>query len=181
LRYRSQRTEDRRQWTEGLFLPSVLDPPVPAQSLQHLGELLIFVPPPLPHRRIDIAKIKAIAEPHPHFLARPDRHHQEPLELRRRVMLLGIPFGDVRADRLARPADLIGKSALLDRWKCQARMMDLKRHAIGPPKDLQVLERGYALSPALHLSSVICILSSGTRSFGTWLEPRYIFGAGRLT
>ena len=33
-----------------------------------------------------------------------------------------------------------------------------------------------------HLSLVICHLAtaSGIRSFGAWLEPRYIFGAGRL-
>jgi hypothetical protein len=46
-------------------------------------------------------------------------------------------------------------------------------------EDLEVLERNYR--PALnHLSSVICLLSSDTRSFGKWLEPRYIVGAAIL-
>ena len=37
-----------------------------------------------------------------------------------------------------------------------------------------------ALSVNLLLSSVVFIVTADTRSFGARLEPRYIFGAGRL-
>ena len=54
--------------------------------------------------------------------------------------------------------------------------MDSSDSTIGPLEHLHVLE------PVHSLLSVICswFLSSETRSFGAWLEPRYIFGAGRL-
>ncbi len=60
--------------------------------------------------------------------------------------------------------------------------MDVERDAIGTLEHLHVLERHHPLALAFHshLSSVVCLLSSEIRSFGAWLEPRYIFGAGRL-
>ncbi len=59
--------------------------------------------------------------------------------------------------------------------------MDLERQPIRPLKDLKVLKRYDRLAPLLlHLSSVVCLLSSATQSFGSWLEPRYIFGAETL-
>ena len=53
---------------------------------------------------------------------------------------------------------------------------------LGPLEHFHVLERHHPLTLTFHfhLSSVICLLSSEIRSFGAWLEPRYIFGAGQL-
>ena len=59
--------------------------------------------------------------------------------------------------------------------------MNLERQPIRSLEDLQVLKRNDRLaSPLLHLSSVVCLLFSATQSFGSWLEPRYIFGAETL-
>ena len=41
-------------------------------------------------------------------------------------------------------------------------------------------ENAATVSSSAHLSSVVCILFSATQSFGSWLEPRYIFGAETL-
>ena len=60
--------------------------------------------------------------------------------------------------------------------------MDLQRQPIGAPKDLQIFER----LDLCRIASIVLwylipdLLSSDTRSFGAWLEPRYIFGAGQL-
>ena len=57
--------------------------------------------------------------------------------------------------------------------------MNLKRYPIGSLKDIHVLKRNHR--PLLaHPSSVVCLLSSVTQSFGSRLEPRYIFGAETL-
>ncbi len=70
---------------------------------------------------------------------------------------------------------------LFDRRQVQACPMDVQRHPVGPLEDLQVFERDHlAAALFLHLSSVVCLLSSESHSFGTWLEPRYIVGAKTL-
>ena len=56
--------------------------------------------------------------------------------------------------------------------------MDFQGRSIRPFEHLEILKRATGGSPCL--SSVICHLSSEPRSFGAWLEPRYIFGAGQL-
>ena len=53
--------------------------------------------------------------------------------------------------------------------------MHFQRHPIGTPENLEVLKPASPLAP---LISDLCLLN--TRSFGAWLEPRYIFGAGQL-
>ena len=90
-------------------------PDRPVQTLQHLGDLAILLPPRLPGRLIDVAEIETIAAPQPHLVGRAHGHHHEALELRRRHALPAKPFGEVGADRLARPPDLIRQRLLLDR------------------------------------------------------------------
>ena len=122
---------------------------------------MILVAPASPGRLVDVAEIERITHPNPHLIARADRHDQKASELRFRPFLASISFSDVRTDGLACPSQLIGQHTLLDRREPQARPMDLKRHAIGPLKDLQVLERDH--TPALFirlLSSVVRQLSS---------------------
>ncbi len=59
--------------------------------------------------------------------------------------------------------------------------MNLQRHAVRPLEDLKILKRKRRpLVRLAHLFSVVCILFSATQSFGSWLEPRYIFGAETL-
>jgi len=59
--------------------------------------------------------------------------------------------------------------------------MNLQRHPVRSLEDLEVLERKrLPLVILAHLFSVVCILFSATQSFGSWLEPRYIFGAETL-
>ena len=61
--------------------------------------------------------------------------------------------------------------------------MHFKRQPIGPPKDLQIFDPLYRSSRSLIEPSwnlIPGLLLLNTRSFGAWLEPRYIFGAGRL-
>ena len=58
--------------------------------------------------------------------------------------------------------------------------MDFQRQTIGTPKDLEIFDPLDLLS---HLSEPLpdsWFLTPETRSFGAWLQPRYIFGAGRL-
>jgi hypothetical protein len=63
----------------------------------------------------------------------------------------------------------------------QALAMNRERKLVAPLEDLQVFERNDAPSLRVaHPSSVVCILSSDSQSFGSWLEPRYIFGAETL-
>ena len=55
--------------------------------------------------------------------------------------------------------------------------MHLQRQPIGAPEYLKILDPRPTRS---RLPDLILILSPETRSFGAWLEPRYIFGAGQL-
>ena len=60
--------------------------------------------------------------------------------------------------------------------------MDVQRQTIGAPKDLEIFD---PLDPLSHKSEPFLepdswFLTPETRSFGAWLEPRYIFGAGQL-
>ena len=63
--------------------------------------------------------------------------------------------------------------------------MKLERQPVGPFEDIQVFKRNHPLfrfairSLIRPLSSVFCHCSP-TQSFGSWLEPRYIFGAETL-
>ena len=64
--------------------------------------------------------------------------------------------------------------------------MSVERNPVGPLENIQVFKRNHRrplgrLRPFLvHPSSVVCLLSSVTQSFGSRLEPRYIFGAETL-
>ena len=55
--------------------------------------------------------------------------------------------------------------------------MHVERDPIGCLKNPRSLKNNP--SPSL-LFAVTCSLFSEPRGFGAWLEPRYIFGAGRL-
>ena len=96
-------------------------------------------------------------------------------------MLPAKTFRDIRSYGLARPAHLIAQRLLFDLRHVQAFAMNLQRYPVRPLEDLKVLKRKRRPSLAMaHLSSVVCIPSSATQSFGSWLEPRYIFGAETL-
>ena len=58
--------------------------------------------------------------------------------------------------------------------------MNIERKPIRPLKDRKVFKRDNRFSLFVHLFSVVCLLFSDTQSFGSWLEPRYIFGAETL-
>jgi hypothetical protein len=94
LRYRTgeQKSDDRRQNSHQ----------ADAQLLQHPRHHLIFVPPLPPGTLVEIAEIERVPRPHPHLVARADRHLQKALELRFRLRLTTVALGNVRADRLAR-------------------------------------------------------------------------------
>jgi hypothetical protein len=90
--------------------------------------------------------------------------------------LPGKALGNVGADRLTRPPYLISQSPLLDRRELKAATAKDALYArLNTSRSSKELAGG---SPCLF--SVICSLSSEPRSFGAWLEPRYIFGAGQL-
>jgi hypothetical protein len=91
----NRRTEDRRRSTDDLLR-------LAEQTLQHLGDRLIFVTPFLPDLSIDISEVERITHPNSHFIARTDRHRQKAFELRFRSLLTTITFGNVGADGLAR-------------------------------------------------------------------------------
>src|SRR6185437_1554246 len=146
--FRGQKTDDRRRMS-GLVV----------QGLQHPADRLIFVTPSLPNWLVDIGEVERIAHPHPHLIARADRHLQKAFELRFRALLATISFSDVRADGLGCSPDLVGQSALLHRRKGQARPMDLERQTVRTLEDLQIFERNDALAPSFHLSSVVRLLS----------------------
>ena len=56
--------------------------------------------------------------------------------------------------------------------------MNLERDPIGSLEDVEIFERANAASA--HPLPDPCYLFPDIRSFGAWLEPRYIFGAGCL-
>jgi hypothetical protein len=57
----------------------------------------------------------------------------------------------------------------------------LERKAIGTPKDLKIFDPLYrSLGRSNLLEPGSWLLVPDIRSFGAWLEPRYIFGAGQL-
>src|SRR5918992_3700801 len=169
---REQTTGDRPEAASRAH-PQRLD-----QALQHFGDLVILLPPGLPDHLVDVAEIETVADPHPHLVGRAQGHDQEATEVRRLHPLPGKALGDVGADRLARPSHLIasprcsigGNSRLLP-WTAK----DTFYARFNTPRSSKEPAGG---SPCLF--SVICSLSSELRSFGAWLEPRYIFGAGQL-
>jgi len=95
-RDRNQKSEDRSQ--KHRLLATF---PTSTQSLQHLGDLLVLVAPPLPSGLVNVPKIHAIAHPDPHLIRRSNGHLQEPFELRHRVALLGKALSDVDTDGFA--------------------------------------------------------------------------------
>jgi hypothetical protein len=84
------------------------------QALQHPGDLLVFVAPALSGCRLDIAEVDAILRPHLHLVGRSGGDPQKAPELTAAPVLLAEPLGDVGADRLRRPPDLLGEPELFD-------------------------------------------------------------------
>src|ERR1700688_2484269 len=113
----TQKAEPRNQKPEPLSVPARTITPTSPQTLQHLRDLLIFIPPMLPLLLIDITEVKAIADPYAHLVAGPYCHQKKASELRPRPTLLGKTFRQVRTDRLACPPELLGKAVLLLRRK----------------------------------------------------------------
>src|SRR5271165_6497468 len=68
--------EDRRQTTDDGTSHLV------SKALKHPRDHLIFVPPTLPSRLVDIAEIKGIAQPYPHLARRANRHSDKANKLR---------------------------------------------------------------------------------------------------
>ena len=76
---------------------------------------------------------------------------------------------------------MIGRAAVLRPTVLNPARANVERYPVRPFEDLNVLKRKRVPFLALaHPSSVVCILFSDTQSFGSWLEPRYIFGAETL-
>ncbi len=148
LPLRGQITEDRRQKVPACHCSA----PTAVQLLQHLRDLLVFPTPRLPSRLVEITEIKTIAQPHPHLVARTKRDHKITLELRRRLLLLAVTLGNVRADRFLCTTNLIGKRTLLDRRKRQAGPMNIQRHPISPLENFKVLKRNNRCSLAHRLA-----------------------------
>ena len=93
LRYRGRRTEDGRRRYRYASRAC-------RQNLQLLGDDLIFVSPISPGLFIDIAKIERIARPNPHLIRRSDRHPEKAFELRFRLLLTAVTFGNIGTDGL---------------------------------------------------------------------------------
>jgi hypothetical protein len=89
------------------------------QTLEHLGDLAVFIPPPRTRLSIDVFQIRAVSHPHLHLVGRADRHQKIAFAFDIRPSLLAETFGDVSANRFARAADLIRQHVLLDRRKPQ--------------------------------------------------------------
>ena len=150
------------------------------QRGEHAGDLVVFAPPSLRCRRIEVAEIAAIQHSHLHLIGRADRHDQKAAEFRFRKSLPAKTLRQVGTDRFRRPPHLIGQPELFDPRKVEACPVYLQRYPIGPPEYIEILT---PINPTAHCVSAIliadfCLLD--TRSFGARLEPRYIFGAGRL-
>ena len=129
---------------------------------------------------------RARSAPIPAYLIRrTDRHRQKAFELRLRTILPAVTFSDIRTDRFARPPDLIAQRLLFDPRQLQACAMNLERQTIGSLEDLKIFKRfHFRFSPShrRRIQSVVRPLFSVLRiqSFGSRLEPRYIFGAETL-
>jgi hypothetical protein len=151
------------------------------ETAQHSADLAIAVLPLPTHNLLDITEIDAVTQPQLRFVTAADRGQQVTPILRRRRTLLGEAFGQVGADRFRRAAQLIGQRKLLDLRKLQACSMEFQREAVRPPEDLEIFDPAALLARSSNLLAPDSwFLVPDTRSFGAWLEPRYIFGAGRL-
>src|SRR5216684_2357123 len=100
---------------------------VAREALQHAGNLAILALPTPGHILVDVSQIAAIERPNLHLVGRADRHHHKATKLDTRLTLLAKPLGNVGADRLRRPPDLVGQGELLDPWEVEACPMDLQR------------------------------------------------------
>src|SRR5260370_10993559 len=151
------------------------------ETLQHLAGVYIAGDPSQPCNVVDIAEIDAVAQPQLRLAATADRDRQVTPILRGRMALPGEALGEIGADRFRRRAELIRQGKLFDPRQCQAGSMDLQRQPIGASKHLEVFDPLNLLShPRTFLAPDSWFLTPETRSFGAWLEPRYIFGAGQL-
>ena len=152
-----------------------------AQLHQHAQDLSVAFAPVHRSSVIDVAQIARITTPQLRLLRRADRHRQIARELARRRRLAPNALDDQAANGLRRPSQLIGKTAvLLDSGELETGAMNPKRQVISQPKDVQVLRcPGLpARSPPSDHWSLITDLR--IQSFGSRLEPRYIFGAETL-
>jgi hypothetical protein len=124
---------------------------------------------------------RAHSDPNSYLIARTNRHLQKALEFRFRSLLTTVAFSDIRADGFACPSQLIAQHTLFDHRKAQTLPMDFERHPDTLVERLPSL-RTKRLVCVARPPSVLCRLSTVLRipSFGSWLEPRYIFGAGIL-
>src|SRR5436190_1138698 len=80
------------------------------------------------------------------------RHQKITAILGRRTALLGKTLGNICADRLRCPANLIRHRELLDLRKSEASLVHFQRYLVGTPKDLKVLERRNAAVRLRHSS-----------------------------
>ena len=159
----TQRTDDRYQRSVTRYRIVLL--PIPRspstnptlQTLDHLGNGMIFVTPARPGLRVDIAKLETIADPHPHLIRRAHGNPQETAKLELRVRRLAKAFGNIGRYRFRRAANSIAERPLLDPRQSQTDPMDLQRQPSTPPERPQGPQR---TSPPSPLSSVIRYLSS---------------------
>ena len=160
------------------FLPAPL--PSRMQSGQHARDLLILIAPPEPRRLIDVTEIATVAQPD--AFVRPSRSPS--------AETAGIPPATAAAWRSLPPGwrrsissapRLVGQGVLFDLRERQADPMKVEARSDTPA--------GRPRSSKDWIARSSLILVPGTwfptsdiwiRSFGAWLEPRYIFGAGRL-
>ena len=175
LRYHSRYQESGVRTKAGLR-------PTRIETTQHPADLRKVGHPYLASLLVDITEIDAVTQPQLRLVTAAHRGHQIPTTiLRRRMALLGEAFGQIGADRFRRPPQLIGQGELLDPRQLQTEPMQLQRQPIGAPEDLQILTLlTVALITSFFLEPDPWLLIPGIRSFGARLEPRYIFGAGRL-
>src|SRR4051794_22278700 len=125
---------------------------MPAQALQHAGDLLVFGVPATHLLGLSVAEIGRVVAPQLAFLERSQRHHHVAPELHFRAELSPRALREERTDRLRRAPDLTGNAAiLLDFWKLQARLMDLHRPRVRPPEHVQ---RPHILPPLHHSSDL---------------------------
>src|ERR1700730_1458655 len=152
-----------------------------SQPLEHLGDSLIFVSPSDPCCFVHISEVQTVPDPHSHLVSRTQRHSYEASKFRSRVRLFSKSFRQIRADGFARSTDLIRQSMLFNVRKFETRAMNIQRNPIGSLEHLQAFKRNRTASFRCT-GSDLCHLTSVLRvpSFGSWLEPRYIFGAGIL-
>jgi len=152
------------------------------ETPQHPADLAILIAP-LPTRFLrQITEIDAVAQPQLRLVATADRGQQvPPIFRRRRRTLLGEALDEVGTDRFGGPAELVRQGKLFDPRQLQADPVNLERYPISAPEDLKIFDPSYrALGHRNLLAPDSWFLTPDTRSFGAWLEPRYIFGAGQL-